>query len=245
MDYGGQHYEDLKLLVVEGSGPNLMGRDWLRVVKLNWKSIASSEGTIESRVSALQDKHQEVFSEMLGTISPYQAKLSVAKDAKPKFFKPHFVPFALKERVNIELDRLEEAGVIEKTMYSEWAAPIVAVPKRGGRLHLCGDYKVMINHIDQYPLPKQEDIFAMLAGGQKFTTLDLAHTYNQLLLDEDSRKYVTISTPKEWLVCSTVLTHYDPAYRSGWPPLGVRAIISHVFPDGSERPVVLTSPPSH
>jgi hypothetical protein len=35
-----------------------------------------------------------------------------------------------------------------------------------------------------------------LAGGQLFTTLDLSHAYNQLLLDEDSRKYVTINTHK-------------------------------------------------
>ncbi len=48
----------------------------------------------------------------------------------------------------------------------------------------------------QYPLPKPEDIFATLSGGQKFTTLDLSHAYNQLLLDDDARKYVTINTPK-------------------------------------------------
>ena len=50
--------------------------------------------------------------------------------------------------------------------------------------------------MDQYPLPKPEDIFATLSGGKKFTTLDLSHAYNQLLLDEESRKYVTINTHK-------------------------------------------------
>ena len=179
-----------------------MGRDWLRVVKLNWKTIgkiATSNGSVDSRVAVLQDKYQEVFSEKLGTITPYQAKLSVTKEAKPKFFKPRSVPFALREHVNNELDRLENEGVIEKTTYSEWAAPIVAVPKRDGRLRLCGDYKVTINpvlDVDQYPLPKPEDIFATLSGGQKFTTLDLSHAYNQLLLDDDARKYVTINSPK-------------------------------------------------
>ena len=48
--------------------------------------------------------------------------------------------------------------------------------------------------IDQYPLPKPEDLFATLAGGKKFTTLDLSHAYNQLELDEGSRKFVTINT---------------------------------------------------
>ncbi len=67
----------------------------------------------------------------------------------------------------------------------------MAVPKRDGRLRLCGDYKVTINpvlDVDQYPLPKPEDIFATLSGGQKFATLDLSHAYNQLLLDDDARK---------------------------------------------------------
>ena len=76
---------------------------------------------------------------------------------------------------------------------------MVAVPKPDGRICLCGDYKVTVNSVldvDQYPLPKPEDIFAKLSGGQKFTTLDLTHAYNQLVLDEDSRKYVTINTHK-------------------------------------------------
>ena len=30
---------ELQTLVVEGSGPNLLGRDWLRVLTLNWKEL--------------------------------------------------------------------------------------------------------------------------------------------------------------------------------------------------------------
>ena len=37
--YGQQHHKSLKLLVVSGSGPCLMGRDWLRVVRLDWRKI--------------------------------------------------------------------------------------------------------------------------------------------------------------------------------------------------------------
>ncbi len=150
VEYGQKQYSGLKLLVVSGSGPSLMGRDWLRVIPLDWRTIgkvSKSDSDINSQVAVLQDKYREVFSEVLGTITPYQAKLSVTKDAKPKFFKPRSVPFALHERVENELDRLENNGVLEKTTYSEWAAPIVAVPKRDGRLRLCGDYKVTVNPV--------------------------------------------------------------------------------------------------
>ena len=120
-------------------------------------------------------------------------------DAQPKFFKPRSVPFTLHECVESELDCLEQEGVIEKTHYSEWAAPVVAVPKPDERIRLCGDYKITVNpvlDVDQYPLPKPEDSFATLSEGQQFTTLDLTHAYNQFILDEDSRKYVTINTHK-------------------------------------------------
>ncbi len=49
---------------------------------------------------------------------------------------------------------------------------------------------------DRYPLPRPEDLFATLAGGQKFTTLDLSQAYNQLVLDEKSQKLVVVNTHK-------------------------------------------------
>ena len=50
--------------------------------------------------------------------------------------------------------------------------------------------------VDKYPLPTTEDIFATLAGGKKFTKLNLTHAYNQLELDEESKKMLTINTHK-------------------------------------------------
>ena len=50
-----------------------------------------------------------------------------------------------------------------------WATPVVVVPKKNGRVRLCGDYKVIINpviDVDQYPLLPSEDLFATLAGGK-------------------------------------------------------------------------------
>lgn len=101
--------------------------------------------------------------------------------------------------LNRTLSGWNDLGVIEKVQYSDWAAPIVPVPKGDGDIRICGDYKVTMNPIlkvDQYPVPTAEDLFATLAGGQTFTKLDLSHAYQQVLLDPESRKYVTINTHK-------------------------------------------------
>jgi len=42
------------------------------------------------------------------------ATVHVKPTAIPKFFKPRTVPYALRESLENELDRLESVGVIEK-----------------------------------------------------------------------------------------------------------------------------------
>ena len=63
----------------------------------------------------------------------------------PSFFRPRPVPFALKDSIDQELDRLENADIITNVRYSDWAAPIVVVPKKDGKLRICGDYKITLN----------------------------------------------------------------------------------------------------
>ena len=142
-------------------------------------------------------KYAELFSEELGTIKTFCAELNVDPAVKPKFFKAHTVPFALRTAIEDELDRLEREGIIERVTHSEWATPIVAVPKPDSRVHLCGDFKVTVNQalaVDQYPLPKVDDLLATLAGGKRFTKLDLKQAYLQLELHSDSQEYCTVNT---------------------------------------------------
>jgi len=73
-----------------------------------------------------------------------QATLQLKSGAVPGFHRPRPVPFALKEAVGQELDQMEAAGVLERVSHSNWAAPIVPVPKKDGQIQICGDFKVML-----------------------------------------------------------------------------------------------------
>ena len=80
---------------------------------------------------------------------------------------------------------------MEKVEFSEWATPMVHVPKVDGTTSSCGDYAVTVNpqlNIPQYPIPLPEDVFVKLRGGKLFTKLDFKNTYQQLPLDPDSQR---------------------------------------------------------
>ena len=101
--------------------------------------------------------------------------------------------------MNAEIYRLAKSGIIEPVEFSDWAAPIVLAIKTDGSICICVDYKVMVNQaakLDKYPLPWIDIIVAVLEGGKIFSKLDLAHAYQQVPLDEASKKFTTINTSK-------------------------------------------------
>ena len=89
--------------------------------------------------------------------------------------------------------------------HSEWAEAIVPIVKTNGSILICRDYKVTVNQaskLDNNSLPKTE-----VRGGQKFTKLDSNHIYQELLRDEENRKYTTID------ICSRLLMYTRLPHR--------------------------------
>ena len=192
---GYQKQEIPQLLVVAGeNGPSLLGRNWLSSMRLDWCSILNLS---DNKLSPLLEKYSKVFSEGLGTLKGFQAKLFIKDNAKPIFCKARPVPYNIRSLVEKQLERLVDQNVIEPIAFSDWAAPIVPVMKPDKSIRICGDFKLTINKvckIDRYPIPKIEDLFSNLAGGIAFTKLDLSQAYQQLELDDISKSYAVINT---------------------------------------------------
>ena len=90
-------------------------------------------------------------------------------------------------------------GIISKVHTSERATPVVPVVKKNGKVRVCGDFKVTLNPqlvVDQYPLPRIEDILASLSEGEKFTKLDLRQTCLHMEMSDESKQYLTVTTHK-------------------------------------------------
>ena len=185
----------LPIVVVEGSGPTLLGRDWLKELRLDWAEIFNIQ--LGPELVAVLDRHKAVFQDDLWGLRGTTAKIYVKPDVRPVFWKAHPVPHKLKVGVERELERLQKEGVVEPVRFSDWAAPIVPVVKTDGQVRICGDYRLTVNRASKreaYPLPKIEDLFTSMTGGVSFTKLDLRNAYQQIILEEESKNLTTINT---------------------------------------------------
>ena len=125
--------QDLQLTVVEGKGPNLLGRNWLRVLGIDWSTVNKLEVNEVQTDEKLKlkedflDQYKELFKDELGTFSGPKVKIYIDQNAEPQFFKARSVPFAYKTLVEKELDRLIQDGILTPVPFSDWAAPVVPV----------------------------------------------------------------------------------------------------------------------
>ena len=101
---------------MRGTGPSLLGRNWLHHIKLDWGSIKAVLPPRRS-LDGLLEKYQDIFKDELETIEPYKVKLAVVSDARPKFHRSRSVPYILKASVEEELNRLEKIDVLERVDY--------------------------------------------------------------------------------------------------------------------------------
>ncbi|XP_015263543.1 PREDICTED: uncharacterized protein K02A2.6-like [Gekko japonicus] len=140
-----------------------------------------------------------------GTLGHYTS-LSVSLDLDPAvhviYMKSMHVPFALRPKIDEELDHLVAQGVLEPVAHAVWETPIV-IPvkpnrdKPNGSVRICADYKCTLNRALQdhaYPVPVVSHVLATLGGAKIFGKLDLAQAYQQLPVDEATAEAQTIVT---------------------------------------------------
>ena len=152
------------------------------------------------------DRHPDAFSKNnkdIGRTTLIEMEIDMG-DSLPIAQNPYTLPLKHHEWVRKEIETLEKAGVIERSL-SSWASPVIVVPKKSApdeppRRHLCVAYR-KVNSLQQevkrtdrgtgcldlYLLPKIDEMFAKLNGAKCFLTIDLRSGYYHIGLTRESR----------------------------------------------------------
>lgn len=107
------------------------------------------------------------------------------------------VPLAMRSKIVAVLDILLADDVAEYLSNSSWTAPVVAIIKPSGEIHLCGDYKMTLNtSIKNYSYPVFY-CYSFIVDFKRwclFCKIDLAQIYFQLVVGDKLAKTQIIVT---------------------------------------------------
>ena len=199
-------------------------------VQLQDKDITTD---IRQRFEELCEEYREAFSknnEDIGRTKLVKMDIDTG-DSPPVSSRPYTLSLKHYEWVQREIESLEHAGVITKSM-SKWASPIVIVPKKSApgeppKRRLCVDFR-KVNDLQQevitagktkgqisiHPLPNIDEMYAKLKGAKVFSTIDLRSGYHHIALGRSSRTktaFVTQFGKYEFLMVPFSLAQ-APAY---------------------------------
>lgn len=139
------------LYVLQNKVEPILGRGWIRSLNMQINSIEEikyadiSEGECKQLINGLLEEYIDIFTEEIGKIPNYKCSIELQdENTKPMYMKPRPVPYALREKIEEEIERLEKANINSKNTNCQWGTPIVPVVKKNGDLRLCADYKSTI-----------------------------------------------------------------------------------------------------
>ena len=161
----------------------------------------------EEKFNTLCDTYSDIFSKGASDIgkTPLIIMDIDTGDSPPVCQKPYNLPLKHAEWVKQELEMLEKAGIISRSV-SPWASPIVVVPKKSEpgeppKKRLCVDYRVInsllptVNKahskakgvLTLVPLPKIDEVYAKLRGASVFSAIDATSGYHHMELSEEAK----------------------------------------------------------
>ena len=182
-----------------------------RRVQLQDKDITTD---VRQKFEELCEQYGEAFSKSNEDIGRTKlVKMDIDTGDSPLVSsRPYTLPLKHYEWVQRQIESLERAGVITKSM-SKWASPIVIVPKNSSpgeplKRRLCVDFR-KVNELKQevitagktkgqisiHPLPKIDEMYAKLKGAKVFSTIDLRSGYHHITLGKSSRAKTAFVTP--------------------------------------------------
>ena len=130
-------------MITDKKSPNVLGRDILGKLRLNWDKIfhyVVTEHCISEKESLnkIISEYESLFSDELGTLKNVEVEIPIQPNVNPNFFQACPVPYSLNDKIEKEINRLVKLGIYQPVSSSKWAAPIVPVFKPDGSFKYVG-----------------------------------------------------------------------------------------------------------
>jgi hypothetical protein len=146
----------------------------------------------------------------LGHVQTTSHRIELMPGATPVHSQPYRAGARAREAESSEVQRMLKSKVIEPTT-SEWASPVVLVPKPDGSMRFCINYRRLnaLTMRDSYPLPRMEECIDSLGDAKIFSTLNCNSGYWKIPVHPDDR-------------AKTTFTSHEGFYRFLRMPFGLR-----------------------
>ena len=141
-------------------------------------------------------KHRDMWRPgHLGEITATEHRIELAPVTTPIRQAPYRQSHRGRDVQAEEITKILEAGVIEPAT-SEWASPVVLVPKKDGSLRFFIDYRRLNAKTvaDAYRLPRMDDCLDSLGVAAVFSTFDCNSGYWQIPVASEDRDKTTFIT---------------------------------------------------
>lgn len=158
--------------------------------------VKEVEMEFEQAKQAIESEFQKICAHSVADLKPevnYDCAFKIdfkEVNQRPIRCKSRPLPYNLKEKVRLEIDKLLKAGIIRESK-SEWCSPIRVVDKPDGSIRLTVDYKELNKVIkdDNYPIPSISDMYNKITESDTFTKADLKSAFHQIPVHKDSIEF--------------------------------------------------------
>ncbi|GJV70657.1 reverse transcriptase domain-containing protein [Tanacetum coccineum] len=99
------------------------------------------------------------------------------------------------QELSTQLQEISDKGFIRPGS-SPWGAPVLFVKKKDRSFRMCIDYRELnkLTVKNQYPLPRNDDLFDQLQGSRGYSKIDLRSGYHQLRVHEEDIPKIAFRT---------------------------------------------------
>ena len=149
---------------------------------------------VRTRVRDMLTPYSRMWSGDLGEVRATRHRIELNPGSKPFRCQPYRAGPRSRQAEQDAVDGMISSGVISRSQ-SEWASPVVLIPKPDGSLRFCVDYRRLnaMTVRDTYPIPRMDECLDSLGEANVFTTLDCNSGYWQIPVAEEDRPKTTFT----------------------------------------------------